>query len=55
MTTTIHLTLPTFREKERTLVEFGNLIATTFRYTIGICALRMENEHGSLVLLPFQG
>lgn len=55
MTTTIHLTPSMFRDRERTLVNFGNLTATTFRYGSGVCALRMENEKGCLILLPFQG
>ncbi len=44
-----------FRDKERTLVEFGTLSATVFRYSSGVCAIRIENKKGSLILLPFQG
>jgi len=37
------------------VVEFNTLCATAFRYPSGVCALRLENAKGSLVLLPFQG
>jgi hypothetical protein len=44
-----------FSEREQVLVEYGALVATAFRFESGVCALRIENERGELVLLPFQG
>lgn len=53
--TQLYLTPSTFPEKEHTLVEHGSLTVTAFRYPSGVCALRVANERGSLVILPFQG
>lgn len=53
--TKIFLTPECFSERETPLVEFGVLKATTFRYETGVCALRLQNGQGELVLLPFQG
>ena len=44
-----------FTDHEQVLVEHGPLVASTFRYPSGVCALRIKNERGQLVLLPFQG
>lgn len=44
-----------FGERERPLVESGPLAASTFRYENGICGLRLKNDLGELVMLPFQG
>jgi hypothetical protein len=44
-----------FGDREQVLVEHGALSASTFRYESGVPALRIENERGELVLLPFQG
>lgn len=44
-----------FCEREQVLVEHGALVATAFRTESGVAALRIENERGALVLLPFQG
>ncbi|MBM4466543.1 MAG: DUF4432 family protein [Chloroflexi bacterium] len=52
---TIHLQPAFFGEKEKVLVEHGPLSASTFRYDSGVGALRLKNERGQLVLLPFQG
>lgn len=47
---------PTFFDAaERTLVEHGALTATAFRYDSGVCAVRLSNGEGNLVMLPFQG
>lgn len=53
--TIIHLQPSLFGEKEKILVEHGELSASTFRYDSGVCALRLKNELGQLVMLPFQG
>ena len=53
--TIIYLTPEFFGETERTLVQYGRLSATTWRYPSGVCGLRLANELGHLVFLPFQG
>lgn len=53
--TTIHLISQSFTERERPLVEHGSLAASAFRYESGVCALRLKNELGELIMLPFQG
>ncbi len=44
-----------FGDKERTLVEHGELVASTFRYDSGVEALRMRNGRGEIIVLPFHG
>jgi len=44
-----------FSEREATLVVHGPLRASTFLYDSGVAALRLANELGELVMLPFQG
>jgi hypothetical protein len=53
--TIIHLKPELFTERERPLVEHGLLAAGAFRYDSGVSALRVSNDLGQLVLLPFQG
>jgi hypothetical protein len=53
--TVIHLAQQLFGERERVLVEHGSLTASAFRFDSGVCGLRLKNEQGELVLLPFQG
>ena len=55
MATKITLKPGMFAEHEQTLVEHGSLSASTFRYSTGVCALRISNDQGELILLPFQG
>ena len=55
MKTRINLIPAQFTEKERLLVQFGNLSASVFRYNSGVCGLRISNEKGELVVLPYQG
>ncbi|PKO12947.1 MAG: DUF4432 domain-containing protein [Chloroflexi bacterium HGW-Chloroflexi-10] len=50
-----HLFPAQFTEKESQLAEYGEFIASGFRYPSGVCALRLKNNLGELVLLPFQG
>jgi hypothetical protein len=54
-TTIIHLSPDQFNEKEHILVEHGAMTASAFRFDSGVAALRLRNELGELVLLPFQG
>jgi len=51
----IHLSPAAFTEVEKPLAEFGPLQASIFRYDSGVPAVRLANEQGNLVLLPFQG
>jgi hypothetical protein len=53
--TIIHLYPGFFGERERPLVESWPLVASAFRYENGICGLRLKNDLGELVMLPFQG
>lgn len=53
--TTIHLSPSMFGPKEQTLLEHGPFTVTTWQWESGVCGLRMRNERGSLVMLPFQG
>jgi hypothetical protein len=52
---TFHLTPEFFTEREKTLVESGQLSAAGFRFDSGVRGLRLRNELGELLLLPFQG
>lgn len=49
------LTPQLFSEKEKPLAEHGRLAASAFRFDSGVCGLRLKNDQGELVLLPFQG
>jgi hypothetical protein len=51
----IHLYPAVFGPAERTLVERGPLRVAVFRFDSGVEGLRLENELGHLVMLPFQG
>jgi len=53
--TTIHLSPDFFTEKEKTLVSTGALAASVFRFSTGVAGLRLKNDIGELVLLPYQG
>jgi hypothetical protein len=53
--TTIHLSQDLFTEKERPLIESGPLSASTFKFSTGVSGLRLKNEVGQLVMLPYQG
>lgn len=53
--TMVHLQPAHFGEREERLVEHDSLSATTYRFDSGVCALKLENDVGHLVLLPFQG
>jgi hypothetical protein len=44
-----------FSETEKTLAEFNTLGASTFLFSTGVPALRLANELGQIVVLPFQG
>src|SRR5262245_52073865 len=44
-----------FGDAETVLATRGVLAASTFRYSTGVAGLRLRNEIGQIVLLPFQG
>ncbi len=49
------LTPAQFTPRERSLAHFGSLSATAFQYRSGVSAVRLNNEHGEMIVLPFQG
>lgn len=51
----IHLYPEMFSEKEKILISASPFLATVFRFPSGVCGLRLVNEQGTLVMLPFQG
>jgi hypothetical protein len=51
----IHLTPNQFTEKESIVVEKGEFTASCFRFQSGVCAIRLKNSLGELVMLPYQG
>ena len=53
--TLIHLTPEMFSERERAIVQHDTLMVSVFRYGTGVCGLRLQNDRGELVCLPFQG
>ncbi len=53
--TTINLQPYFFNEAEKTLAEYEGLTASTFRYSTGVCGLRLVNQVGQITVLPFQG
>ena len=55
MNTTLYLQDATFAHHEQLLIRHGSLEASTFRFPSGVAALRLKNELGELILLPWQG
>lgn len=53
--TKINITPQTFSEMEKPFVASGVLSASTFRFASGVCGVRLANERGALLMLPFQG
>ena len=51
----IHLRKSFFSEKERVLADFGELKAIIFIYESGVHAVRLENQKGHIIVLPFKG
>jgi len=51
----VHLSKEFFRDRERILLQHGDLSVSTFLFETGVAGLRFRNELGQLVLLPFQG
>lgn len=55
MQTIVHLSAAQFSSQENLLAEHGELRASAFRYASGVCAIRLTNSLGELVMLPYQG
>jgi len=55
ISTVIHLQPEFFSEREKLIVETGQLTASSFRFDSGVCGLRLTSDVGELILLPFQG
>ena len=54
-TTEINLNAVKFGRAETQLARHGALVATVFRYASGVAALRITNQVGEIILLPFHG
>jgi len=44
-----------FTEKERTISETGAFVISLFRYDSNVCAIRVKNNRGEIIVLPYQG
>jgi hypothetical protein len=44
-----------FGDRERTIVRFGDLNASLFRYETGVEAIRLANARGHVIVLPYMG
>ena len=55
MQTTIHITPEQFTAQEALLAESGELSAGVLCFDSGVCAVRLKNSLGELILLPYQG
>lgn len=53
--TTFYLSTHMFGDREHILIESGPFTASAFRFESNVCGLRVKNDLGELVLLPFQG
>ena len=53
--TVVHLTPAMFTNDEHALVTHGALTASAFLFETGVAGLRLRNDVGEIVLLPFQG
>jgi hypothetical protein len=51
----IHLYPELFGEKEKPLLFSPPFAATVFRFPSSVCGLRLQNDQGSLLMLPYQG
>lgn len=51
----LNLSPEVFSDKEKIIFQASPFNASVFRYPSGVCGLRMRNDRGFLVMLPFQG
>lgn len=49
------LTPKMFSDREHLILENGSMKAYTFLFSTGVCGIRVENENGYIIVLPFQG
>lgn len=54
-TTRVFLSPAMFSSRESVIVQHRKLVASTFVYDSGVCGLRLRNDEGEAVVLPFQG
>jgi hypothetical protein len=52
---TIALKKHLFKEKEEVFCKFGNLQVSTFMYESGVRAVKISNNKGHIVILPYKG
>lgn len=55
MDTIVHLAKAMFSPKEQVILERAGLTASTFIYESGVLALRIKNQRGEIIMLPYQG
>jgi hypothetical protein len=55
MTGRIQLERNSFSERQRNVCELNKLTASSFLFDSGVHAVRLENAHGHIVVLPYQG
>lgn len=44
-----------FTDGEKTIVSNGEMTASVFRYSTGVCAVTVKNKNGYITMLPFKG
>ena len=54
-TVRLNLSKRFFGESEFVLLQAENLSATAFRYKSGVCAVKIKNLNGEMIILPFKG
>ena len=55
MDASLFLATDDFKHAERKLASFGSVTVSTFRFSTGVEAVRINNGVGEVLLLPFQG
>ncbi len=55
MQTKFYLSKEMFTDREKLILEYGNMKAYAFLFSTGICGIKVENENGYIVILPYQG
>ena len=55
MESKIYLSKEMFTEREKLILENGNIKVYAFLFSTGICGIKVENEKGYIVVLPYQG
>ena len=55
MQATVTLSKAQFGEKEKTVVQFGDLQGSSFLFDSGVHGIRLKGKRTELVVLPYQG